>query len=330
MPWRKNPDPYRVWIAEVMLQQTRVAAALPYYERFLARFPDVETLAAAPAAEVLAAWAGLGYYRRAQQLHAAARRIVESGGFPQDYAGWRALPGVGDYTAAAVASIALGQPHAVADGNVLRVLSRLVAETGAIEQADTRNRLTELAARLLDRRNPGGFNQALMELGAIVCLPKVPRCGSCPVASWCAARRQGIQAGLPRRARRTERATVQRTLLWAERRGRLLLCPCSGGRLHGFWELPDAETIPSKSASRVVAELRHAITRYDYRIRVVAARVKGTPRGCRWAPLEELQDWPLSTLTRKALAAIQGASAGKDRSRGAPGGGIISGTGAKA
>jgi len=294
----------------MMLQQTRVAAALPYYERFLARFPDVQTLAAASATEVLASWAGLGYYRRARQLQEAARRIVQAGDFPRDYAGWRALPGVGDYTAAAIASIALGEPRAVLDGNVLRVLSRLVAESGAIERSETRRRLAELAERLLDRREPGRFNQALMELGATVCLPKGPRCESCPVASWCAARRQGIHAELPRRVRRTERVTMHRTLLWAERRGRLLLCPCSGSRLDGFWELPEAQAIPAKYTGDLLVELRHAITRYDYRIRVVQARVDRTPPGCRWVRLNELQGLPLSTVTRKALAAIRGASAG--------------------
>jgi A/G-specific adenine glycosylase len=306
LPWRKNPDPYRVWIAEVMLQQTRVAAVAPYYERFLKRFPDVKKLAAASRAQVLAAWAGLGYYRRAQQLHEAARRIVKAGGFPRDYAGWRALPGVGEYTAAAIASIVLGEPRAVLDGNVLRVLSRLVAESGEIERSDTRRRLGELAERLLDRRDPGRFNQALMELGATVCLPKAPLCASCPLASWCAARWHGIQADLPRRARRPQRTTVERTLLWVERGGRLLLCPCDGGRLEGFWELPDSEAIRAKGAGEVLAELRHAITRYDYRIRVVRAQTDGTPSGCRWVSFDQLDELPLSTVTRKAMEAVRG------------------------
>jgi A/G-specific adenine glycosylase len=172
LPWRRTRDPYGIWISEIMLQQTRAAAVIPYYERFLALFPDAPALASAPEQDLLAAWAGLGYYARARNLQKAARLIVELPRFPSDYAGLRQLPGVGDYTAAAVASIAFGKPHAVLDGNVLRVLSRMVAEQGDIKSPAVRRGLATLADKLLHRARPGEFNQALMELGATVCVPK--------------------------------------------------------------------------------------------------------------------------------------------------------------
>src|SRR6202453_875855 len=197
LPWRRTQDPYRIWISEVMLQQTRVAAVIPYYERFLALFPDALALASAREQELLAAWAGLGYYSRARNLQKAARAILELPSFPSDYAALRALPGVGDYTAAAVASIAFGRPHAVLDGNVLRVLSRMVAERGNIKSQAVRAALRAIAETWLDRKRPGEFNQALMELGATVCVPKQPLCGECPVRVHCRAREQGIENQLP-------------------------------------------------------------------------------------------------------------------------------------
>ncbi|HYX69772.1 MAG TPA: A/G-specific adenine glycosylase, partial [Terriglobales bacterium] len=171
LPWRATRDPYRVWVSEIMLQQTRVNAVLEHYRRFLRRFPDVRALARARQSSVLAAWSGLGYYRRARALHAAARRLVRDfdGGFPRTAEAMRTLPGIGRYTAAAVSSIAFGEPQAVVDGNVERVLERLVGRHLPAAQA------WELAAQLLDRAHPGDFNQAMMELGATVCLPREPR-----------------------------------------------------------------------------------------------------------------------------------------------------------
>src|ERR1700730_476619 len=164
LPWRRTRDPYRIWISEIMLQQTRVAAVIPYYERFLVRFPDVARLASAPEQELLAAWAGLGYYSRARNLQRAAKKILELGAFPGDYLSLRDLAGVGEYTAAAIASMAFNLPHAVLDGNAIRVLSRLAAEEGNIGSGAVRKRLGEVADALLDRKRPGEFNQALMEL----------------------------------------------------------------------------------------------------------------------------------------------------------------------
>ena len=172
LPWRRTRDPYAIWISEIMLQQTRVAAVIPYYERFLKRFPRVEDLAQASETEVLSLWSGLGYYSRARNLQKAARQIVEAGGFPRDYASIRELAGVGDYTAAAVASIAFGLPHAAVDGNVRRVVMRLAGDAAADVGA--------IATQLLDRRDPGRWNQAVMELGATVCLPREPLCAGMP------------------------------------------------------------------------------------------------------------------------------------------------------
>ncbi|HUK87164.1 MAG TPA: A/G-specific adenine glycosylase, partial [Terriglobales bacterium] len=184
LPWRATRDPYRIWLSEIMLQQTRVKAVLGHYRRFLERFPDVRALARARVSSVLAAWSGLGYYRRARSLHAAARVLVgEQGGeFPRTAEELRMLPGVGRYTAAAIASIAFGEPEAVVDGNVERVLSRLRGCHLPARQA------WEMAEQLLDRERPGDFNQAMMELGATLCLPGEPLCTRCPVARWCRSR----------------------------------------------------------------------------------------------------------------------------------------------
>ncbi len=203
LPWRNTRDPYRILISEVMLQQTRVAAVAPYYERFLERFPTVESLARADQAEALAAWAGLGYYSRARNLLQAAREIATAGRFPSSYAGIRALPGVGQYTAAAVSSIAFGLPHAAVDGNARRVLGRVFPDGCDPE-------------RLLERKDPGAWNQALMELGATVCLPRAPRCADCPLTAVCA---KAIDVA-PSKERRFERIPLALLVI---RRGRCTL-----------------------------------------------------------------------------------------------------------
>src|SRR6202171_4578917 len=201
LPWRKTRDPYSIWISEVMLQQTRVSAVIPFYEKFTNRFQTVDALAVASEQDLLATWAGLGYYSRARNLQRAARIIMAMGleGFalPRDYESIRALPGIGDYTAAAIASIAFDLPHAVLDGNVIRVLSRVTAESGDIASAPTRGRLAQVATALLHRKHPGDFNQAIMELGATVCLPRDPQCPACPIAVFCEARRTGRQLEFP-------------------------------------------------------------------------------------------------------------------------------------
>ncbi len=206
LPWRRTRDPYRIWVSEVMLQQTRVEAVLPYYERFLARFPSVDDLSSAPIDDVLALWSGLGYYRRARQLHAAARRIADAGQFPRTPDGLLELPGVGSYTAAAVASIAFGLNVPVLDGNVERVLARRLALAEDPKRGSSRALLMAAAAALLDPSRPGDGNQALMELGATLCLPRQPRCELCPLRPGCVAAGEGRPEMYPppRRRRRTE------------------------------------------------------------------------------------------------------------------------------
>ena len=304
LPWRRSGDPYRIWISEVMLQQTRAAAVVPYYERFLERFPDVSSLAAAREDEVLACWSGLGYYSRARNLHRAAGQIVEMRGFPREHGAIRRLAGVGDYTAAAIASIAFGLPHAVIDGNVLRVLSRLTNDSGDIGASRTRRRLEAVADQLLDRERPGDFNQALMELGATVCVPKRPNCPPCPLARFCEARIHGTQAELPVKLRRTVPQRIEKTLLVITRRGSILLRrrPADARRLAGFWELPEPEQVPEARPIRSHGVVRHSITNHTYRLTVVEAVVERAPAGCQWIPKERLQQLPLATTTRKALA----------------------------
>ena len=213
-----------------MLQQTRVEAVLGYYQRFLERFPDVESLAAASEGELLEAWSGLGYYRRARMMHAAARSIVEQGAFPADHNGIRALAGIGDYTAAAVASIAFDLPHAVLDGNVVRVAARLANETGDVSRAPVRRRLHGLVQGWMDQTRPGergDLNQALMELGATLCAPRNPRCLACPLAADCAARQEGAQEERPVRPAKA----AHRSSCWLSRwSSDAISCCCGEGR----------------------------------------------------------------------------------------------------
>jgi A/G-specific adenine glycosylase len=209
LPWRKRRDPYRIWISEIMLQQTRVAAVIPYYERFMKRFPAIQVLASAQVETVLQFWAGLGYYSRARNLHQAAKQIVaqHQGEFPCTMDAALNLPGIGAYTSAAILSIAYGFPAAVLDGNVARVLARLGAVEGDLRMPERWKMLSDAANTLLDARNPSDWNESMMELGATICAPRAPRCDACPVANFCRARALGIQNDLP--AKRVKRATEQ-------------------------------------------------------------------------------------------------------------------------
>jgi A/G-specific adenine glycosylase len=288
LPWRQTSDPYAIWISEIMLQQTRVAAVIPYYERFLARFPHPAALAEAPEEEVLTLWSGLGYYSRARNLQKAAQQIVERGAYPRTYEQILELAGVGDYTAAAVASIAFGLPHAVVDGNVRRVIARITNGAGEAQRA---------ADLLLDKKHPSRSNQALMELGAVVCLPRDPQCGACPIAGQCQARRAGTQNELP--VKRAKPATIhlKRTLLVIHQKGKVLLAPSP--RVQGFWDLPE----PFEGA-RIGVRLggfRHAITHRNYRFTVHEAAAIVTPKGFRWFSCKHIDEIPLSTTAKKGF-----------------------------
>jgi A/G-specific adenine glycosylase len=303
LPWRHTSDPYRIWLSEIMLQQTRVAAAEPYYRRFLEHFPTVELLAAAGEQQVLTLWAGLGYYSRARNLHKAAKEIAVRGRFSNCYEEIRCLTGVGDYTAAAIASIAFGLPHAAVDGNVLRVLARVSCELGDTRSSAARKRLNALAQELLDPAHPGDFNQSMMELGATVCVPREPRCAVCPVEKWCQARRQGRQNELPVKLISKVRLEIHETLLIIEGRDSILLWqrPPDAGRMAGFWELPEAGRMPQAKVGRELGVIRHTITFHNYTFRVCRASVRRVPEGYRWIKKSELAKVPVSTALRKAL-----------------------------
>ena len=280
-----------------MLQQTRVAAVIPYYERFLTRFPNVQTLAAAEETEVLTLWAGLGYYSRARNLQKAARQMVELGGFPQDHATIRELAGIGEYTAGAVASIAFDLPHPAIDGNVRRVVVRLAADADVLVENE--------AAMLLDQRNPGKHNQAMMELGAMICLPGEPRCEECPVEKFCGARRLGLENELPPPKVKAKLVRKERILLVVRKQGKILLVPSP--RVSGFWDLP--EPFPGVRLGARLGTFRHAITTSQYVFEVLEAsfRTSGgsAPKGARWWDEEKLYQIPFGTASKKALACLK-------------------------
>jgi A/G-specific adenine glycosylase len=260
LPWRASPDPYRVWISEIMLQQTRVETVVPYYERWLARFPDLDALADAEPDAVLAAWAGLGYYSRARNLHRAARLVRErhGGRLPETAAALQALPGMGEYTAGAIASIAFGRAEPAIDGNVRRVLARVLDIEAPAPAA-----LRATAAALVPARRPGDFNQALMELGATVCTPRRPACHRCPLARWCAARANGTQheRPAPRRAAPVPTFAVG-TALVRTREGRVLVARRpEHGLLAGLWEFPGAELRPGETARAAARRVARRLTR---------------------------------------------------------------------
>ena len=277
-----------------MLQQTRVATVIPYYERFLARFPDTAALARAPERDVLALWSGLGYYSRARNLQKAARQIEAAGAFPAAHDAILELAGVGAYTAAAIASISFGLPHAVVDGNVRRVVARLVNDAGSDVQT--------LADRLLDKRDPARWNQALMELGALVCLPREPQCANCPLAAQCAARAAGTQREIPGKKRKPATERLARTLLVIRRSGKILLAPSP--RVKGFWDLP--EPFPGTRRGKVLGTFAHTITHRHYTFTMRRATGKA-PRECRWFDERTLTEIPLGTVSKKALRMIYNA-----------------------
>ena len=242
MPWRLAPGPYVCWLSEIMMQQTTYATVLPYYERFLQRFPTVADLAAADESEVLKAWEGMGYYTRARNLHKAAQMLKDR--WPASASEWSAVPGVGPYTAAALASVLNGEPVPVVDGNVARVFARYWLLSDDFSKQPNRARLAERLTPEIRRGTvPGDFNQAMMELGATVCTPKNPSCGDCPLRKDCAARKQGVQADYPVKPRKGPVPVRKRTaVVIADAAGRVLLVQNrEGGLLKGLWELPSVE-----------------------------------------------------------------------------------------
>ncbi len=313
LPWRATRDPYRIWVSEIMLQQTRVAAVLEHYRLFLAAFPTVQALAAASEAEVLALWSGLGYYRRARMLHRAAKMVVEewAGAMPRSSEGLRALPGVGAYTAAAVASIAFAEPVAVVDGNVERVLARVAgwsaAETGFATRVGT------FAGTLVDPECAGDFNQGMMELGAMVCLPRGPLCLGCPWQRWCRTRGEH-----PMPARRAQQRQHSARVVWlrgvgAKKQVRLVQRAADASLMAGMWELPgyiptaNPSANPSteaKAGESPEFTVRHAITVTNHVVDVYVRHSVARGLEGEWVPVGELSGRALTGLTRKVLRRV--------------------------
>ncbi|HLY61913.1 MAG TPA: A/G-specific adenine glycosylase [Terriglobia bacterium] len=322
LPWRNNSSPYAVWVSEVMLQQTQVANVIPYYLRFLQAFPTLKSLAQAKLERVLELWSGLGYYRRARNLHAAARRVAAEfdGCIPSDYPQIRSLPGVGDYTARAILSIAYQQPFAVMDGNVARVVARLKALKGNINQPRFRSAVELELQKLLSRRSPGDFNQALMELGQTVCFPRAPQCTICPCHKWCEGYRRKMPEAFP--APRPRRATELHYLAAAIiiRRGRLALVRgLDDGLLMDLWNFPGAfgktradalRNLDAKLTGLVQsplkfgacpAELRHTITHRSIRVHLYPVEFHSSlsRTELKWFPTNRLNRSAISQLARK-------------------------------
>jgi A/G-specific adenine glycosylase len=304
LPWRKTRNPYRIWLSEIMLQQTRVAAVLDHYRNFLQRFPNVQTLAAASADAVLAAWSGLGYYRRARSLHRCAQQIVEQHGgrFPQKSGALLALPGIGRYTAAAIASIAFAEPVAVVDGNVERVLGRLTGSDLSAPET------WERAQALLAVSRPGDFNQAMMELGATVCVPRDPHCLECPVRNWCVT-----QGKVPYTKPPSQQTKKQ---IWCalevrngngKRKVRLVQRPGNAALMAGMWELPQSSGPPSLLKDLTPwRTFRHSITTTDYTVHVLrnAPWTEVSPNvKSKWIAVDRIPRIPITGLTRKILKA---------------------------
>lgn len=319
LPWRHTRDPYLIWLSEVVLQQTRVEQGLPYYERFRRAFPTVQALAAASEQQVLKLWEGLGYYARARNFQRAARIIAhERGGvFPRTAAEWQALPGVGRYTAGAIASIAFDDPAPIVDGNVARVLSRVYDLPDSIDSAATKSRLWDLAAHLTPRRTPGAFNQAMMELGACICVPAAPDCGACPVRGHCRAHAMGVAAERPVRTAKKRAPHYDVALAVIERRGRYLLRRRpQDGLLGGLWEFPSVRLEPGTApedtgalaamicdefgivirVEKTIAVVRHAFSHFRVTVHVHRCRAEGRcVRGeeVAWVAAGELEQYPL-------------------------------------
>lgn len=326
-PWRGTGDPYAVWLSEIMLQQTQIATVTPYYERFIGAFPTVSALAAAPLERVLELWSGLGYYRRARHLHQAAQTVASLPGaaFPHNYDGLRALPGIGDYTSRAILSIAFGQPYAVLDGNVARVVARLYSLRGNIHQPEFRRVVERELALLLSKRQPGDFNQAMMELGQTVCLPKNPLCPACPVRRWCLGYKSGTPEEFP--IPRPRRAAELHHLAAALVRHKNKIAMVQGlekGLMDDLWNFPAAfgdspagalASLQKKLRLLTTSKLTWDDTTIDFRHTITYRAIRGVayslraPREIRhphlrWFELKGLPQAAISQLARKIIEKI--------------------------
>jgi A/G-specific adenine glycosylase len=342
LPWRETRDAYRIWVSEVMLQQTQVKTALPYYRRFLGRLPTLRKLAAADLEVVLKLWEGLGYYARARNLHRAAGIVIARGGrIPDRWEDFRPLPGVGDYIAAAVLSMAFSRPHAVVDGNVKRVLARLLAIAAPINRAASHKVFQATADRLLARRRPGDFNQALMELGALVCTPASPDCAACPLSAVCAAHGSGRVADYPRRVAARPIPAAEIAVGVVFKNGRVLITRRpEQGLLGGLWEFPGGKLRPGESPAAAcareikeevnldvivaepLAQVRHAYSHLRVHLHVFGCRfaagrvrLKG-PVDHRWIRIAEIDRFAFPKANHKFIPVLKERAAAIGGSRG--------------
>lgn len=317
LPWRQTRDPYKIWVSEIMLQQTRVETVRPYYKAWMAAFPTLEDLAHAELDEVLHLWQGLGYYRRARTLHRAARELVEEreGAIPTAYESWLEVPGVGTYTAGAISSIAFDEVVPAVDGNVLRVLSRLFDDESDIASASTRRRFEELAATLVDPLRPGDFNQAVMELGATVCMPRRADCLLCPVNDLCAVRGTGRELELPIKSKKQKQRPEERSAVLYRRGDEVLVVQRKeDGLLGGLWEFPLYRDVPEALRTQSPrASMTHIFSHIRLEVEIYEATLGAEPAPVAidddlyvarlWLRADELESVPLSTLMRKMMAA---------------------------
>ena len=321
LPWRKTRDPYAIWVSEIMLQQTRVETVIPYFERFLATFPTVHALAEAPLDRVLERWSGLGYYRRARLLHDGARAVAKNG-MPSSAEALRAIPGIGDYTSGAIASIAWGEEAPIVDGNVARVLARIHGIEGDVSRGDEKKRIWELAGVLVRGEDPGALNQALMELGATVCTPRAPKCDACPLASTCDAHRTERTGTIPAVRKKSSVKLWKRVALVAENKGAILLARRKDHLVFGgLWEPPGIDGAGPRTATALArrftlgkparaGDVRHLLSHRDLRVAVwsvgdaKASKVARLPSDYdRHEWVTDIEGRALSTLAKKILAA---------------------------
>lgn len=321
LPWRRSQDPYRVWVSEIMLQQTQVERVRDFYDRFLERFPTVAALAAAAEHDVLRLWEGLGYYRRARQLHAAAKTIVadHAGEFPRTVAGLRSLPGIGRYTAGAIASIAFDLPEPIVEANSRRVIARLAGHAGPLRSAAGDEPIWEIAAALVPQEHPGKFNQALMDVGSLVCTPERPLCGTCPLAACCEAKRMGRVAEIPMKAARRVVKEIHETAVVVRRAGRVLVVQRGPGEWwEGLWDFPRVRCAAGAArrgiersevlsglvcgATSRLGTITHTVTHHRITLDVVscvAGRGARASSGRRWVTATELASLAMTSPGRR-------------------------------
>lgn len=341
LPWRNLADPYRVWISEIMLQQTTVTAVIPYYERFFSRFPDVKALANAEQQDVLALWEGLGYYSRARNLHKASRVVVENyhGEFPTSTEKLEALPGIGRYTAGAIASFAMGQSAPIVEANTLRLYSRLLGMTEDPRATSGQKQLWDFAEAILPKKNAGDINQALMDLGSVVCTPKEPDCPHCPLLNFCQAAEMGMQDEIPKPKQKTKITELQDICVAIMDENKVLLRQRQPNeRWAGLWDFPrwtsesklpklSISLLPSASLEQTILDeiqartgytidhgplaeiIKHSVTRYRIELFCFTAKKmsgrKKSSEPLEWVPLQELDDRPLSVTGRKFAKKLQ-------------------------